>query len=240
MPVCRHSSSRTQWTGHRDGGVSPFGASSCPSSFILGSPASHYGADATVFGLGSASSWTRLLAVVLWNVLGVLRVMGMLAVVAVLWVRGVGRVLVELREGGRVVVVVVVVGRWVLRDLAVVGMVTVVLGLHWVCDLCCVVQVGRVGLVGYEGGVAGRGQRRVALRRRFPSLAAKKRPQDGCWCRVWDGGGAAWGALVWRSGSSARVGTANDGPLEVGKRGNSMSVRAAKATAARHHFVYFR
>lgn len=177
--------------------------------------------------------------------LGVRRVVGMLTVVAVLWVRvlvRVSRVLVELRVGGRVVVVVVVVGRWILRDLAVVGMVTVVLGLHRVCDLCCVVQVGRVGLVGYEGRVAGRGQRRVALRRWFPTLAAKKRPQDGSRCRVWDGGMAAWGALVWRSGSSARVGTANDGPLEVGKRGNSMSVRAAKATATatRYHFVYFR
>lgn len=164
-----------------------------------------------------------------------LGVMGMLTVVAVLWVRvlvrvrGVRRELVELRVGGRVVVVVVVVGRWILGDLAVVGMVTVVLGLHCVCDLCCVVQVGRVGLVGYEGRVAGRGQRRVALRRWFPTLAAKKRPQDGSRCRVWDGGVAARGALVWRSGSSARVGTANDGPLQMGKRGNSMSVRAAKA-----------
>lgn len=34
-----------------------------------------------------------------------------------------------------------------------------------------------------------------------------------------------------RGGSSARVRTANDGPLEVGKRGNSMSVSAAKPTA---------
>lgn len=42
---------------------------------------------------------------------------------------------------------------------------------------------------------------------------------------------AAGGALVRRGGSSARVGTANDGPLEAGKRGNSMSVRAAKSTA---------
>lgn len=126
-----------------------------------------------------------------------------------------------------------------MRDLAVVGMVTVVWGLHCVCDLCCVVQVGRVGLVGYEGRVAGRGQRRVALRRWLPSLAAKKRAQDGSRCRVWDGGVATWGALMWRGGSSARVRTANDGPLEVGKRGNSMSVRAAKSTAARYHFVYF-
>lgn len=117
--------------------------------------------------------------------LGVRRVMWMLTVVALLWVRvlvrvrGVGRVLVVLRVGGRVVVVVMVVGRRVLRDLAVVGMVSVVLGLHCVCDLCCVVQVGRVGLVGYEGRVTGRGLRRVALGRQFPSLAAKKGPQDG-------------------------------------------------------------
>lgn len=109
----------------------------------------------------------------------------MLAVVAVLGVRvlvpvrGVSRVLVVLRVGGRVVVVVMVVGRRVLRDLAVVGMVSVVLGLHRVCDLCCVVQVGRVGLVGDEGRVTGRGQGGVALGRRFPSLAAEKRPQDG-------------------------------------------------------------
>lgn len=90
--------------------------------------------------------------------------------------------LVELRVGGRVVVVVVVVGRRVLRDLAVVGMVTVVRGLHRVRDLCCVVQVSRVGLVGDEGRVAGRGQGGVALRGRFPSLAAKERPQDGRGC----------------------------------------------------------
>lgn len=151
--------------------------------------------------------------------------MGMLTVVAVLRVRvrvlvrgvwGVSRVLVELRVRGRVVVVVVVVGRRVLRDLAVVGMVTVVWGLHRVRDLCCVVQVGRVGLVGDEGRVAGRGQGGVALRGRLPSLAAKERPQDGRGCWVWDGGVAARGALVWRGGSPARVGTANDGPLEVG------------------------
>lgn len=62
--------------------------------------------------------------------------------------------LVVLRVGRGVVVVVVVV-RWrVLWDLwAVVGMVTVELGLHAMCYLCCVVQVGRVGLVGYESGV---------------------------------------------------------------------------------------
>lgn len=45
---------------------------------------------------------------------------------------------------------------------------------------------------------------------------------------------AAGGALVRRGGSSARVGAANDGPLEAGKRGNSMSVRAAKSTATSH------
>ena len=61
--------------------------------------------------------------------------------------------LVVLRVGRRVVVVVVVVRRRVLWDLAVVGVVTVELGLHCVCYLCCVVQVGRVGLVGYESGV---------------------------------------------------------------------------------------
>lgn len=96
--------------------------------------------------------------------------MGMLAVMAVLrmavlvCVWGVGRVLVVLRVGRGVVVVVVVVGRRVLRHLAVVGVVAVVLGLHCVCYLCCVVQVGRVGLVGYESWVARRRQRRVALR----------------------------------------------------------------------------
>ena len=89
-PVCRHSSSRTQWTGHRDRAVSPFGVSSRPSSLILlKSPASHYGTDATVFGLGSASSRTRRLAVMVWNMLGVV---GMLTVVAVLWVRVLVRV----------------------------------------------------------------------------------------------------------------------------------------------------
>lgn len=101
--------------------------------------------------------------------LGVRGVMGMLAVVAVLRVgvlvrvRGVGRVLVVLRVGRGVVVVVVVVRRWILRDLAVLGVVTVELGLHCVCYLCCVVQVGRVGLVGYESGLTGLGERRVAL-----------------------------------------------------------------------------
>lgn len=42
---------------------------------------------------------------------------------------------------------------------------------------------------------------------------------------------AAGAALVRRGGSPARVGAANDGPLEAGKRGNSASVRAAKSTA---------
>lgn len=81
--------------------------------------------------------------------------------------------LVVLRVGGRVVVVVVVVRRRVLRDLAVLGMVAVVLDLHYVCCLCGVVQVGRVGLVGYEGGLTGGSIRGVALGRRFASLAAK-------------------------------------------------------------------
>lgn len=64
--------------------------------------------------------------------------------------------LVVLRVRRGMVVVVVVVRRRVLRDLrTVVGMVTVVLGLHAVCYLCCVVQVGRVGFVGYESRVAG-------------------------------------------------------------------------------------
>lgn len=47
--------------------------------------------------------------------------------------------LVVLRVGRGVVVVVVVVWRWVLGDLAVLGMVTVVLGLHGMHGLCCVV-----------------------------------------------------------------------------------------------------
>lgn len=92
-----------------------------------------------------------------------LAVMAVLRVGVLVRVRGVGRVLVVLRVGGRVVVVVVVVRRRVLRDLAVLGMVTVELGLPRVCYLCCVVQVGRVGLVGYEGGVTGRREGRVAL-----------------------------------------------------------------------------
>lgn len=160
---------------------------------------------------------------------------GMLAVMAVLRVlvlvlvrvRGrVARVLVVLRVGRRVVVVVVVVRRRVLRDLAVLGMVAV--ELHCVCYLCCVVQVGRVGLVGYEGGLtAGRVERRVALGGRFASLAAEERPEDGSGCRVGDGGGVAAGcALAWRGGSPARVWTANDGPLQEGKKKvTCMSVR---------------
>lgn len=71
--------------------------------------------------------------------------------------------LVVLRVGRGVVVVVVVVRRRVLWDLAVLGMVTVVLGLNCVFYLCCVVQVGRVGLVGYESGVTGWRKRGVAL-----------------------------------------------------------------------------
>lgn len=87
-----------------------------------------------------------------------------------------------LRVGRGVVVVVVVVRRRVLWDLAELGMVTVELGLHCVCYLCCVVQVGWVGLVGYESGVTGRRQRRVGLGRRFAPLAAKERPEDGSRC----------------------------------------------------------
>lgn len=71
--------------------------------------------------------------------------------------------LVVLRVGRGVVMVVVVVRRRVLWDLAVLGMVTVELGLHCVCYLCCVVQVGRVGLVGYESGLTRWRERRVAL-----------------------------------------------------------------------------
>lgn len=33
---------------------------------------------------------------------------------------------------------------------------------------------------------------------------------------------------MWCGGSSARVWTANDGPLQVGKRGNSTSIRVSK------------
>lgn len=88
--------------------------------------------------------------------------------------RGVGRVLVVLRVGRGVVVVVVVVGRRVLWDLAEVGMVAVELGLHCMCYLCCVVQVGRVGLVGYESWVTRWRKRRVAQGWRFSSLAAKE------------------------------------------------------------------
>lgn len=52
-----------------------------------------------------------------------------------------------------VVVVMVVVGRGVLLGLDVLGVVTVELGLCY--GLCCVMEVGRVGLVGDEGGVTG-------------------------------------------------------------------------------------
>lgn len=70
-------------------------------------------------------------------------------------------VLVVLRVGRGVVVVVVVVRRRVLWDLAVLGMVTV--ELHCMRYLCCVVQVGRVGLVGYESGLDSGRERGVAL-----------------------------------------------------------------------------
>lgn len=115
--------------------------------------ASHYGTDATVFGFGSARSRSCLLTVVVSNMLGVWRMMGMLAVMAVLWMGvlmcmgGVGWVLVVLCVGRGVVVVMVVVGRRVLRDLTVVRMVTMDLGLHRMGYLCCVVQVGWVGFV---------------------------------------------------------------------------------------------
>lgn len=59
-------------------------------------------------------------------------------------------VLVVLCVGGRVVMMMVVVRRWVLRHLAVLRVMRVVLG------LCRVVQVGRVGFVGDECGVARR------------------------------------------------------------------------------------
>lgn len=70
--------------------------------------------------------------------------------------------LVVLRVGGRLVVVVVVVRRGVLGDLAVLGVGRV--ELHCVCRLCCVMQVGGVGLVGNESGLAGGGVRGVAQR----------------------------------------------------------------------------
>lgn len=121
---------------------------------------------------------------------GVLGVVGVLAVMAVLRVavlvrgraRRVRRVLVVVRVGRWVVVVVVVVGRRVLRHLAVVGVVAVELSLHCVRHLCCVVQVGRVGLVGDESGVpSGRAHGRVAptLGGRLSPLAAKDGAQDG-------------------------------------------------------------
>lgn len=59
--------------------------------------------------------------------------------------------------GRGVVVVVVVVRRGVL--LAVLGVVE--LGLGYL--LGCVVEVGRMGRVGDEGGVTGRRKRRMAL-----------------------------------------------------------------------------
>lgn len=191
----------------------------------MGCPAaSHYGADATVFVFGSAAAVrrTRLLAVVV----GVGREVRVLAVVAVLrvrgGVRGVGRVLVVLRVRRRVVVVVVVVRRRVLWGRAVLGVMGVVRGRrHVLCCLRRVVQVGRVGLVRYEGGVARWHQRGLALRRRLPSLAAKERPEDGRGRRVGERGVAAGGALSWRGGSPSRVRTANDGPLQEGKEESS-------------------
>lgn len=141
--------------------------------------------------------------------------------------------LVVLRVRWGVVVVVVVVRRGILR--AVLGMVAVVLGLHCVHHLRSVMQVGRVGLVRYESGVTRLGERRVALRRRFPSLAAKERPEDGSRCRVRDGWMAAGHALARRVGSPSCVWTANDGPLQEGKKqGNSASVRHC-ATAEHLH-----
>lgn len=65
--------------------------------------------------------------------------------------------LVVLCVGRGVVVVVVVVRRGVL--LAVLGVVE--LGLGYL--LGCVVEVGRMGRVGDEGGVTGRRKRRMAL-----------------------------------------------------------------------------
>lgn len=161
---------------------------------------------------------------------GVLGVVGVLAVMAVLRVAvlvrrrragRVRRVLVVVRVGRRVVVVVVVVGRRVLRHLAVVGVVAVELSLHRVRHLCCVVQVGGVGLVGDEGGVAGgRAQGRVAptLGGRFPPLASEDGAQDGGGGRVGAGGvataAATGGSLSRRGGSPPRVRAANDGPLQ--------------------------
>ena len=75
-----------------------------------------------------------------------------------------------------------------------------------------------MGLVGYEGGVTGLRVRGVALGWRFASLAAKERPEDGSRCGVRDGGMAAGCALTWRGGSPACVWTANDGPLQEGKK----------------------
>ena len=101
----------------------------------------------------------------------------MLTVVAVLrvcvCVRGVCWVLVVLCVRWGVVVVMVMVGGRVLLHLAVLGVVAVQLCLSRVDALCRVVEVGWVGLVGDEGGVTGRRNRRVALRRGLPSLAAE-------------------------------------------------------------------
>lgn len=115
------------------------------------------------------------------GVLGVvLAVMAVLRVAVLVRGRpgGVRRVLVVVRVGRRVVVVVVVVGRRVLGHLAVVGVVAVELSLHRVHHLCRVVQVGGVGLVGDEGGVAG-GRVAPALGGRLPPLAAEDGAQDG-------------------------------------------------------------
>lgn len=93
--------------------------------------------------------------------------------VAVLWYMRVGvgvlvcvgggciccRVLVVLCMGRGVVMVVVVVGRGVLLDVAVLGVVE--LGLGYL--LGCVVEVGRMGRVGDEGGVTRQRKRRMAL-----------------------------------------------------------------------------
>lgn len=208
--------------------------------------ASHYGTDATVFGFGRPGPRPPLLTVMVGGVLGVVGVLAVMAVlrVAVLVRRlrggGVRRVLVVVRVRGRVVVVVVVVGRRVLRHLAVVRVVAVELGLHRVRHLCCVVQVGRVGLVGDEGGLAGgRPLGRVApLGGRLPPLAAEDGAQDGAGRRVGAGGvaaaaaggvaaaaaaaaggvataaAAAGGSISRRGGSPPHVRTANDGPLQ--------------------------
>lgn len=202
------------------------------SSFSLAASrrvASHYGTDATVFGFGRPGPRPPLLTVMVGGVLGVVGVLAVMAVlrVAVLVRRlrggGVRRVLVVVRVRGRVVVVVVVVGRRVLRHLAVVRVVAVELGLHRVRHLCCVVQVGRVGLVGDEGGLAGgRPLGRVApLGGRLPPLASEDGAQDGAGRRVGACGvaaaaaAAAGGSVSRRGGSPPRVRTANDGPFHI-------------------------